>query len=108
LLVDYGWDNAYDENGNWTNGPLRGYVYLIENSGDNTYLSPVRLKAGGKDIDVYGMPTPNFADFDNDGDLDIICGEFVDRFTWFENVGTRESPKYCILKVNFLKIAKAQ
>ena len=23
---DYGWDDAWDENGNWTNGPLHGYV----------------------------------------------------------------------------------
>ncbi|MEN8118110.1 MAG: VCBS repeat-containing protein [Bacteroidota bacterium] len=91
---EYGWDNAYDENGNWTNGPLHGYVYLIENKGDSNYLKPVRIKAGENDIDVYGMPSPNFADFDNDGDLDIICGEFVDRFTWFENTGTRELPKY--------------
>ena len=33
-------------------------------------------------------------DFDSDGDLDIICGEFVDRFTWFENTGTREKPVF--------------
>ncbi|MGC9353555.1 MAG: hypothetical protein ACP5D9_06940, partial [Mariniphaga sp.] len=23
---DYGWDNAFDEQGNWINGPLHGYV----------------------------------------------------------------------------------
>ena len=28
---DYGWDNAFDEEGNWTNGPLHGYVYWIKN-----------------------------------------------------------------------------
>jgi len=33
-------------------------------------------------------------DFDGDGDLDIICGEFIDRLTWFENTGTRENPQY--------------
>ena len=91
---DYGWDNKFNKQGIWTNSTLHGYVYLIENTGKNTYLPPVRLKAGGDDIDVYGMPSPNFADFDGDGDLDLICGDFVDRFTWFENTGTRESPKY--------------
>lgn len=90
---DYGWDNAFDENGNWTNGPLHGYVYLIENI-DGTYINKGRLKAGGKPIDVYGAPTHNLADFDNDGDLDLITGEFVDRLTWFENTGTREKPEY--------------
>ena len=34
------------------------------------------------------------ADFDGDGDLDLLCGEFVDKFTYFENVGTRTEPKF--------------
>ena len=90
---DYGWDNAFDENGIWTNGPLHGYVYLIENI-DGKYEFKDKILAGEKPIDVYGAPSPNFDDFDNDGDLDIICGEFIDKFTWFENIGSRTSPKY--------------
>lgn len=90
---DYGWDDAYDEEGNWTNGPLHGYVYLIENQA-GTYVNQGRLEAGGAPIDVYGKPSPNAADFDGDGDLDLILGEFVDQMTWFENVGTREEPEY--------------
>ncbi|HDZ06748.1 FG-GAP-like repeat-containing protein [Maribacter sp.] len=90
---DYGWDNAFNDNGAWTNGPLHGYVYLIENV-NGTYELKNKITAGGVPIDVYGAPTPNFDDYDNDGDLDIICGEFMDKFTWFENIGTREKPKY--------------
>lgn len=33
-------------------------------------------------------------DFDGDGDLDLICGEFIDKLTWFENIGTREVPRF--------------
>ena len=90
---DYGWDNAYNEKGEWMNGPLHGYVYLIENIKGKYELQGM-IEADGKPIDVYGEPTPNFGDFDNDGDLDIICGEFLDKFTWFENIGSREKPKY--------------
>lgn len=90
---DYGWDNAYDAKGKWTNGPLHGYVYLVENV-DGKYVNKGKVQAGGEPIDVYGAPSPNFADFDNDGDLDLICGEFLDKLTWFENTGTRENPVY--------------
>ncbi len=90
---DYGWDNAFDKDGKWTRGDLHGYVYLIENE-NGIYISRGKLEAGNKPIDVYGNTTPNMEDFDGDGDLDIICGEFVDRFTWFENTGTRKQPVY--------------
>lgn len=88
---DYGWDNAYDADGVWQNGPLHGYVYLLENRGGK-YFNAGRLSAGGADIDVYGAPCPCIADFDGDGDLDLICGEFVDGLTWFENTGDSRHP----------------
>lgn len=95
--TDYGWDNAYTASGIWTNGPLRGFVYVLRNTGSNkkpVYEKPVQVLAGDKPVETFGWPSPNFADFRGTGKLDLICGEFRDGFTFFENIGTRTAPKY--------------
>ena len=94
---EYGWDNAFDSAGNWTRGPLHGLIYLLENTGSTSqprYAAPVRLQAGGKVIDGFGCPSQCFADFDGDGDLDLITGEFLDGLTYYQNTGTRREPSY--------------
>jgi hypothetical protein len=95
--TEYGWDDAYDENGLWQQGPLRGHIYIMINTGSNespVYAKALQLQAGNKPLDGYGCPSPNFTDLDHDGDLDIITGEFLDRITWFENIGSRTKPLY--------------
>lgn len=93
----YGWDDAWSADGKWQNGPLHGWVYIVRNAGTTAeprYEAPRFLDAAGKRLDVFGCPSPNFEDFDGDGDLDLLCGEFLDRFTYFQNTGTRSQPAY--------------
>ncbi|MDG2169499.1 MAG: VCBS repeat-containing protein, partial [Opitutales bacterium] len=97
--ADYGWDDAYNEKGVWTNGPLRGFVFWLKNEGTNEkpqYAKSKQIMAGDQPVEVFGWPSPNFADFDRDGDLDILCGEFRDSFTFFQNIGTRQKPVYAL------------
>lgn len=59
--ADYGWDNAFNDTGVWTNGPLHGIIFLLENV-NGKYVNKGRLEASGKILDVYGAPSPNFVD----------------------------------------------
>lgn len=94
---DYGIDGSYDANGNWTSGPLRGWFYLFRNTGSNQQFvlqPPVQLKTtAGVNAEVYGYACPVVADIDNDGDLDLISGDFLDKIWIFRNIGTRSNPQ---------------
>jgi hypothetical protein len=95
---DYGWDDAFDDQGRWTRGPLHGRIHWLPGVDPNGsgvgFGAPLPIEAAGTPVDVYGMPSPNVADFDGDGDLDLMCGEFLDQFTYFENTGSREQPRF--------------
>ncbi|MGC3978072.1 MAG: VCBS repeat-containing protein [Paludibacteraceae bacterium] len=88
---DYGWDNAYDKSGNWTNGPLRGFVYWLELE-NGIYKNRGKTFAGKKPLETYGAPNACFADFNGDGKPELICGEFLDKFTWYNNTGKKGHP----------------
>ena len=89
---DYGWDDAFDAQGNWTRGPLHGHVWFHRNLGTNAqprYAEPVRVEAGGKPIDQYGSPVPNPVDWLGTGRYSLIAANFIDSITLFRNTGTR-------------------
>lgn len=91
----YGWDDAWDSQGNWQTGPLRGFVFVLRGLQDGKFAEPEQLKnAQGAPLETYGCPSPNLNDWDQDGDLDLLCGEFLDGFTYFQNIGNKESPIY--------------
>ncbi len=93
----YGWDDAWDARGVWQNGPLHGFVHVFRNAGTADaphYVEPFQVQADGRPLDTFGCPSPNFVNCDDDDDLDLLCGEFLDGFTYFENIGTSSEPRY--------------
>jgi len=92
---DYGWDDAFNSRGEWTHGPVHGYIYFHRNVGTNdkpVYAEPVQLQSGGRPLDLRGSPAPNPVDWFGRGRLDLLGGDFVDTVTLFENAGTRSNP----------------
>ena len=91
------WWKDYNWQGVWTGGPLRSHVLWLRNHGTDAapeYASPEPILANGVPISTYGRPGQNLADFDGDGDQDLLCGSFLDSFTYYQNTGTRTSPVF--------------
>jgi hypothetical protein len=59
-------------------------------------LTPFRVEAGGKPIDVdIGHAAPLATDFDGDGVFDLLVGQFGDgKLRIYRNEGSNEEPKF--------------
>ena len=96
---EYGWQDNYEPNGAWTNAQIHGYVYVVRNEGGERghekWGTPMLLRIeNGDPVEVFGNASPMLEDWDGDGDLDIISGDFRDNWLYFENIGTRTAPVY--------------
>ena len=78
-----------------------GVIYFSENIGDAAEpdFGPVAINPLGTYIyDPFSFL--DLADFDNDGDFDIMVSGYYGDFTYFENTGTPEVPSFGLGVVN--------
>lgn len=86
----------------------RGHMYFLQNTGPGedglpVLGAPVGIQAGDKEIDFLTHNLPSVGDFDGDGDLDMMAGQYntdaaptskgVAGCYYFENIGDRKNPK---------------
>jgi hypothetical protein len=77
-------------------GDIGGNVYLVPNEGSAmTYAfgKEEHIQAAGKPLTVAGDAGPFAADWDGDGDLDLIVGSGDGSVSLFRNVGTARAPE---------------
>jgi hypothetical protein len=77
-------------------GDIRGRVFVIENRGTRTEWAFARERtvgAAGVPIRVEGDAGPFAADWDGDGDLDLLVGDGKGTVSLFANGGTRAAAK---------------
>jgi hypothetical protein len=93
-------------------GNEKGFVHLMENvsrDGRTMFASPRLIQlADGRALHVarwqfiadhdpewnLGQSKPAYADWDGDGDFDLLVGNNANRVAYFENVGERASPRF--------------
>lgn len=101
-LVDLDYDGDYD----LVYGTDNGVLYVYRNIGTVSspsfqnypdYFKIIKLNAGGA--------TVSLADFDGDGDNDLLSGTWLGKFVYFKNEGTSAKPIFNETTMSFSNIS---
>jgi hypothetical protein len=77
------------------------FVYF-ENTGTASAPSFSTMQSNPFSLTGAGsyLSSPTFADLDNDGDFDLMAGEYYLDFKYFENTGTASAPSFSTVQTN--------
>jgi FG-GAP repeat len=77
--------------------PVAFVLALVPVVAADELLPPVQVQVGGKPIDIEreGHAAPFVGDFDGDGVLDLLVGQYHEgRLRIYRNVGTNAKPRF--------------
>ena len=77
-------------------GEEYGTLKYYKNTGNKTAPSWAQDTSIFSGIDVGYNSAPIFADLDNDGDLDLIIGEYYGDLNYYKNTGSNTSPTWSL------------
>ena len=88
-------------------GDYSGHIHLLTNGSSNpslinlTMTQPQMQDDQGSPIDVGYCAKPVLFDIDMDSDLDLIIGEATGTLTFYENIGSINSPIFSLVSETF-------
>ena len=92
FVVDWNNDGAFD----LLVGDDSGKVHYLQNKGGLVpdFNAPVYLKNGTATLTTGNEASPAVADFNGDGNKDLVVGDYQGRILYFENKGDDEWPVF--------------
>ena len=77
-------------------GDMSGLINFYENTGDRYIYNFELVENNYFGIDVTNRSNPEFYDYDNDNDFDLLIGSGYENIVFYKNVGNINNPNFVI------------